>query len=247
MREECKHFQSRTYASGEVARFCVLDLAPEAPWRCPENCPRYERRLADVGWDHGSLVSPPVEDEPSLPPSQLAELLGRAETIVNEVSSEALTEVRAERPGRREALGAGSVGAAERHPQSRSGPRCGTSGLRPRPPWAARVGWPPGGPRRRNACAASDRRARTGPRCGGTRRSTSWTSTPTTRPPRRQPRRFRRWPRSSEPGRWCWWPTAGWSRSSATASIRRCRWSPGRTSSDRPMPWGHWSLPTTSS
>ncbi len=96
MREECKHFQSRTYASGEVARFCVLDLAPEAPWRCPENCPRYERRLADVGWDHGSLVSPPVEDEPSLPPSQLAELLGRAETIVNEVSSEALTEVRAE-------------------------------------------------------------------------------------------------------------------------------------------------------
>jgi hypothetical protein len=28
MREECKHFQSRTYASGEVARFCVLDLAP---------------------------------------------------------------------------------------------------------------------------------------------------------------------------------------------------------------------------
>ena len=64
MREECKHFQSRTYACGEVARFCVLDLAPEAPWRCPENCPSYERRLADVGWVHGSLVEPAIEDEP---------------------------------------------------------------------------------------------------------------------------------------------------------------------------------------
>ena len=48
MREECKHFQSRTYASGEVARFCVLDLAPEAPWRCPADCASYERRLADA-------------------------------------------------------------------------------------------------------------------------------------------------------------------------------------------------------
>jgi hypothetical protein len=64
MREECKHYQSRTYASGEVARFCELDLAPEAPWRCPENCPKYERRFADVGWVHGTLVEPPIEEEP---------------------------------------------------------------------------------------------------------------------------------------------------------------------------------------
>jgi len=42
----------------------VLDLAPEAPWRCPENCPSYHRRLADVGWVHGSLVEPALEDEP---------------------------------------------------------------------------------------------------------------------------------------------------------------------------------------
>ena len=64
MREECKHFQSRTYATGEVVRFCELDLAPEAPWRCPEDCPSYDRRLADVGWVHGSLVEPAIEDEP---------------------------------------------------------------------------------------------------------------------------------------------------------------------------------------
>ena len=44
MREECKNFESRTYANGETVRKCDLDLAPEAPWRCPDDCPRYERR-----------------------------------------------------------------------------------------------------------------------------------------------------------------------------------------------------------
>ena len=75
MREECIHFQSRTYASGEAARFCVLDLAPEAPWRCPENCPSYHRRLADVGWVHGSLVEPAIEEEPGVGGPDVAELL----------------------------------------------------------------------------------------------------------------------------------------------------------------------------
>ncbi|MFZ0668587.1 MAG: hypothetical protein WAM97_22750 [Acidimicrobiales bacterium] len=92
MREECKHFQSRTYASGEVARFCELDLAPEAPWRCPENCPRYERRFADVGWDHGSLIEPPIEDEPAGDATEIASLLDQAEDIVNAVVPDALAE-----------------------------------------------------------------------------------------------------------------------------------------------------------
>src|SRR5271169_5613266 len=95
MREECKHFQSRTYASGEVARFCVLNLAPEAPWRCPTNCPGYERRLADAGWIHGSLVDVPVEEEPDVPAEQLVDLLERAEGVVNEVAPGVLAEVRA--------------------------------------------------------------------------------------------------------------------------------------------------------
>ena len=96
MREECTHFQSRTYASGEAARFCVLDLAPEAPWRCPENCPSYQRRLADVGWVHGSLVEPAIEDEPGAGGADVAELLELAEDIVNEVAPDVLAEVRAE-------------------------------------------------------------------------------------------------------------------------------------------------------
>ena len=97
MREECKHFQSRTYDSGEVARFCELDLAPEAPWRCPEDCPSFAPRLADVGWVHGSLVEPAIESEPDAPPGDIAALLGSAEEIVNEVAPGVLSEVREER------------------------------------------------------------------------------------------------------------------------------------------------------
>ncbi len=109
MREECKHFQSRTYASGEVARFCTLDLAPEAPWRCPDNCPRYERRLADATWSHGSLVEPPVEEEPDEPGPEIAKLLDEAEDIVTAVEPEALAEAnrREAEAARRQAGGGG--------------------------------------------------------------------------------------------------------------------------------------------
>lgn len=93
MREDCKHFQSRTYASGEVARICELDLAPEAPWRCPENCPAYERRLADFGWEHGSLIEPAVEEEPEEKGSDIAQLLDAAEDVVNAVVPTTKAEV----------------------------------------------------------------------------------------------------------------------------------------------------------
>jgi hypothetical protein len=95
MREECKHFQSRTYSSGEVARFCVLDLAPEAPWRCPADCARYERRLADAGWAHGQLVEPAIEDEPDGSSAEIASLLDQAEGIVNAVGPAARAEAEA--------------------------------------------------------------------------------------------------------------------------------------------------------
>jgi len=96
MREECKNFQSRTYASGEVARFCLLDLAPEAPWRCPSDCPKFAPRLADVGWSHGSLVEPALGDEPDVPSGDIASILDSAEDIVNDVAPEILAEVTAE-------------------------------------------------------------------------------------------------------------------------------------------------------
>ena len=98
MREECKHFQSRTYASGEVARFCVLGNAPDQPWSCPENCATYERRFADVGWSHGSLVDRPVETAPesSVPLEDRRELLDAASEIVNAVAPELIDERRRE-------------------------------------------------------------------------------------------------------------------------------------------------------
>ncbi|HMC52981.1 MAG TPA: hypothetical protein VKI64_09495 [Acidimicrobiales bacterium] len=97
MREDCKHFQSRTYESGETARFCVLDLAPEAPWRCPDDCAAYEPRLADAGWTHGTLVSPAIEEEPDVPSQDVAGLLDQAEDLVNAVGPEIADEVERDR------------------------------------------------------------------------------------------------------------------------------------------------------
>jgi len=116
MREECKHFQSRTYATGEVVRFCELDLAPEAPWRCPENCPSYAPRLADSGWVHGTLVEPPLEDEPGPGGPDVVRLLEEAADIVDAVVPETVAEVeRDERVAtRRSWRGARGPGAGRR-------------------------------------------------------------------------------------------------------------------------------------
>lgn len=99
MREECKHYESRSYANGDTVRQCSLDLAPEAPWRCPDECSRYERRLADVDWQHGSLVSPPTPSEPSSVggDGDVAALLDEAEDIINAAGPRVLAELHVER------------------------------------------------------------------------------------------------------------------------------------------------------
>jgi len=99
MRVECKNYESRTYASGETVRKCNLDLAPEAPWRCPDNCPKYERRLADAGWVYGTLTQPAT---PAEPPGvghddSVAALLDEAEGIVNAAAPDALSDLRRRR------------------------------------------------------------------------------------------------------------------------------------------------------
>jgi len=99
MRQDCKFFESRTYANSETVRKCDLDLAPEAPWRCPENCEAYQPRLADVNWQHGSLVTPPTPAEPPGLDSDgegIAALLDAAENIVNAAGPQVLAEVQAE-------------------------------------------------------------------------------------------------------------------------------------------------------
>jgi hypothetical protein len=89
MRTDCKHYESRTYPSGDVVRKCRIDLAPEAPWNCPQQCPGYERRMIDVGWQYGSLAAAqePAGPPPapvSAAPDDVAALLDEAEEIVNQ-------------------------------------------------------------------------------------------------------------------------------------------------------------------
>jgi hypothetical protein len=98
MRTECKNFESRSYPNGDTVRKCNLDLAPDAPWRCPENCAKFERRLADVAWTHGSLVVPPTPPEPSsVHDGSAAALLDEAENILNAAGASIRAEVEAER------------------------------------------------------------------------------------------------------------------------------------------------------
>lgn len=97
MRQECKNYESRTYANGETVQKCNLDLAPDAPWRCPDTCPKYERRIIDGGWTYGSLTPPTVPAEPpGLDDGSAAAILDEAEDIVNAIAGSVLAEVQAE-------------------------------------------------------------------------------------------------------------------------------------------------------
>ena len=96
MRQECKNFESRTYGNGDTGRKCNLDLAPDAPWRCPENCPAYARR-PDAGWTYGSLVPPRTPAEPpGLDDGSAAAVLDEAEDILNAIGAQVMAEVEAE-------------------------------------------------------------------------------------------------------------------------------------------------------
>ena len=97
MRSECRHFESRSYPNGDTVRKCNLDLAPDAPWRCPAECPKFEHRL-DAGWTYGSLVNQATPEEPpGLDDGSAAALLDEAEDFLNAVGPQVLAEVEAQR------------------------------------------------------------------------------------------------------------------------------------------------------
>ena len=129
MRQDCKYFESRTYANGETVRKCDLDLAPEAPWRCPDDCPKFTRRLADVNWSYGSLVTPETPPEPESlgTDDSIAALLDSAEDIVNAAAPDVIAEVDAERRKRR----GGSRGRAAKNTKSKSKGKKGKGGRGP--------------------------------------------------------------------------------------------------------------------
>ena len=111
MRQDCKYFESRTYPTGDTVRKCDLDLAPEAPWRCPADCPKFERRMADVAWSHGTLVTPATPEEPvSLgDDDSIAALLDAAEDIVNAVGPDIKADVEAQKQAERDRANRGKV------------------------------------------------------------------------------------------------------------------------------------------
>ena len=99
MRQDCKFFESRTYANGDTVRKCDLDLAPEAPWRCPADCQAYTRRMADVNWAHGTLVTPETPPEPKSlgEDDSIAALLDAAEDIINDAVAGTIADLEEER------------------------------------------------------------------------------------------------------------------------------------------------------
>ena len=112
MRQDCKYFESRSYPNGDTVRKCDLDLAPEAPWRCPEDCSSYTRRMVDVNWSHGTLVTPATPDEPASlgEDDSIAALLDAAEDIVNEAGPRVMADLERESSKRRFLKGRGKGG-----------------------------------------------------------------------------------------------------------------------------------------
>ena len=132
MRQDCKYFESRTYPNGETVRKCDLDLAPEAPWRCPEDCPKYTRRLADVNWSYGTLVTPETPPEPESLGSDdsIGALLDAAEDIVNAAAPDVIAEVEAERRKRRGSRSRAKGGKSKGRGKGKGGPSSGGLGER---------------------------------------------------------------------------------------------------------------------
>ncbi|HVF15163.1 MAG TPA: hypothetical protein VM942_11220 [Acidimicrobiales bacterium] len=98
MRTDCRNYESRTYPGGETVRKCNLDLAPEAPWRCPADCEAFAPRLADVNWAHGELLAPPTPPEPPGLDENAIRLLDEAEDIVNAAGPTIMSELRSKGP-----------------------------------------------------------------------------------------------------------------------------------------------------
>ena len=51
VRQDCRHYSTRTVASGEQVQRCRVDANDTAPFACPEFCLFFEpRSITDAGW-----------------------------------------------------------------------------------------------------------------------------------------------------------------------------------------------------
>jgi hypothetical protein len=119
MRSDCRHYDSRTYKSGEIVRKCRLDLAPEAPWRCPDDCPSFTQRRFDAGWNYGSLASSARSVEPEPEGDDIAALLDQAEDIVNAAAPELIAEFEGQDRKRANFLKRGKRGKGKGKPKGK--------------------------------------------------------------------------------------------------------------------------------
>lgn len=51
VREDCRHYSSRSTPTGEILHRCRLGANEEVPFACPEDCVFFEpRSISDTGW-----------------------------------------------------------------------------------------------------------------------------------------------------------------------------------------------------
>ena len=60
VREDCRHYSTRTMPSGDMVQRCRVDMAEVTPFACPLDCLFFEARpIPEVGWQR---FEPPDED-----------------------------------------------------------------------------------------------------------------------------------------------------------------------------------------
>ena len=51
VKADCRHYSRRSLPTGDAVERCRLDMAEQAPFACPDDCPFFEPRpLSDAGW-----------------------------------------------------------------------------------------------------------------------------------------------------------------------------------------------------
>ena len=54
VRQDCRHYSTRSMASGETVQRCRLSANTDAPFACPDDCVFFEpRSLTATGWEVG--------------------------------------------------------------------------------------------------------------------------------------------------------------------------------------------------
>lgn len=65
VREDCRHYSTRTTGAGDVVQRCRVDMAEAAPFACPEHCLFFESRsITDAGWKRFDAPDTGEDDPP---------------------------------------------------------------------------------------------------------------------------------------------------------------------------------------